>query len=158
DDVEHDPHPRVADRLREQAELRLATKGVRQLARVDHVVPVRRSRTRLECWREIEVRDAQVAEIGNEGARLREAEMRVELKAIGRPQLGSLAHADRLRITTECEITVSGLRAWKETLPGSAFGSAVDSSSAHWAPNRLRGSRNSRSSPCALNRTRNESS
>ena len=81
DDVEHDGQSRRAERT----ELLLAAEILRDARRIDDVVAVCRARARLERRREVEVRNAQVAQVRDELARLAEAEPRPQLEPIRRP-------------------------------------------------------------------------
>ena len=65
DDVEHDAEPGRAPPA-ERAELVLAPERLRDARRVDDVVAVRRALAGLERRREVEVRDAEVAQVGHE--------------------------------------------------------------------------------------------
>ena len=66
DDVEDQSHAGVARRPGEPLELLGATERVRQATRVDHVVAVGRAGARLQRRRQVEMRDAEVAEVGDE--------------------------------------------------------------------------------------------
>src|SRR5205807_294231 len=118
---------------------------------VDHIVAMRRPRAGLEGGRQIQMRDAEVAQVRDERTGGGEAERRGQLQAVGRAELGGgRAHATRFRTTTDLAVTLTSVRAPWRSLPASASGSAVESSSAHCAPKRRRGSVNTRSSGCAL--------
>jgi hypothetical protein len=87
DDVEHDPQPRLAHRGDQRFELLPAAELLRDAARVDDVVAVRGARARLERRRQVQVADAEVAQVGDQLARLREAHAGAELQPVGRAQL-----------------------------------------------------------------------
>ena len=105
-DVEHDPEPGLARRGRERAEPLLAAERVRQPRRVGHVVAVRGARARLEGRREVEVRDAEVAQVGHERAGLLEAQALPELEAVGGAHGGQ--DVTRRRITVERAMSSNG--------------------------------------------------
>ena len=81
----------------ERAELVLAAERLGDVARVDDVVAVLRALARLQRRREVEVRDAELAQVRHELARLREAEVRRQLQAVGRAKvtLGTAQHRER---------------------------------------------------------------
>ena len=62
-DVEHDPEAGATGRGGEREERLLAAERVREPGRVDHVVAVRRAGAGLERRRQVEVPDAEVAQI-----------------------------------------------------------------------------------------------
>ncbi len=94
DDVEDHAEPG----LRELPELLLAAQLLGDPARVGHVVAVRGARPRLKAGRQVEVADAELREVGHEGARGGEVELRAELEPVGGPQLG---HVSRRSTTSE---------------------------------------------------------
>src|SRR5262249_1526880 len=149
-DVEDDAEPGLA----EPPELLLAAEIVRHARRVDDVVAVRRAAARLQHRRQVQVADAEVAEVGHESARLTEAEPRPERQPGRRAQVG--AHASRRRTTTERESIGTTSRAAYSA--GGAAGSSVESSTNQRRPKRTGGSTNSPGSWCALNRSRKLSS
>ena len=100
DDVEDHPEPGVAGGARQRLELALAAELLGDRGRVDDVVAVRRARPRLERRRQVEVADAEVAQVRHELARLREAEAAAELEPVGRQQRG---HATRRSRTSDRE-------------------------------------------------------
>jgi hypothetical protein len=84
DDVQHDPEP-----LRGQlAQPALAAENVRDARGIDDVVAVRRPAARLQRRRQVEVRDAQVAQIGDQVAYRREVELGRQLEPVRRAQDG----------------------------------------------------------------------
>ena len=94
DDVEHDPHsggPRVGG---QGAETLLATEGIRELPRIDDVIAVGGPGTRLQRGAEIEVRDAEVTQVGHQRPRRGEVEVRRELQPVGGPKLTPAAGQD----------------------------------------------------------------
>ena len=121
------------------------------LPRVDHVVAVLRARARLQRRRQIEVRDAEVAQVRDELARLREAEVGRQLQAVGRAEAHAARreHGDRARLDQH-------VGARRE--PVALEPRRSSSTSSQRAPNRRAGSRNVMSSKCALKSSRNESS
>ena len=82
-------------------------------ARVDHVVAVRRAAARLQRRRQVQVRDAEVAQVRDERARVGEPEVGGELETVGGPQLDRVAraHVARFSITTDRAITLTSVRA-----------------------------------------------
>jgi hypothetical protein len=80
DDVEHDTETRRAER----AELLLAAEVFRDPRRIDDVVAVRRAGASLEGRRQVEVRDAELAQVRDEFARRAKAEPRPQLEPVGR--------------------------------------------------------------------------
>ncbi len=86
DDVEHDPEARVARRGRERAQAGLAAQRVGDPGRVDHVVAVRRALARGERRGQVQVRDAEVAQVGHERLGARERQVRPELQPVGRAE------------------------------------------------------------------------
>ncbi len=86
DDVEHDAQPRRARGGGQRAEALLAAERVREPRRVDHVVAVRRARARRERRREVQVRDAELAQVGDERGGVRERHPLAELEAVGRAE------------------------------------------------------------------------
>src|SRR5690242_13442660 len=116
-----------------------------------------RSRPGLKRRRQVQMRDPQVPQVRAQLPGGGEAKARGQLEPVCGTEL-DLAHASRFSITIERDTTGSSVRAPYLALPGSADGSAVVSSSVHWAPKRRRGSMKALSSWWALNRIRNESS
>src|SRR5438067_11269339 len=95
------------------------------------------------------MRDAEVAQVGDQPPRRLEPESGGQLETVGGSELGT-AQATRFRITIECAITSTSVRAPKLALPASASGCEVETSSAHWAPYRRRGSMTARTSWLAM--------
>ena len=105
-DVEHDPEPRRA----EPTKLLFSAEILRDAGRVDDVVAVRRARPSLQRGRQVEVRDAEVAEVGDELARLPEAEAGPELEPVGGAQV-SRHYPTRRSTTSERPSTATTPRA-----------------------------------------------
>ena len=80
DDVQDDAQTRGAER----AELLLAAEVLGDRGRIDDVVPVRRAGACLERRREVEVRDAELAQVRHELPRLAESEPRPQLEPVRR--------------------------------------------------------------------------
>jgi hypothetical protein len=80
DDVQHHPEAGRA----QLPELVLAAEILGDPGRIDDVVPVGRAGSRLQRGREIEVRDAEVAQVRHELSRLAETEARPQLEPVGR--------------------------------------------------------------------------
>src|SRR5207248_7814582 len=120
----------------------------RDPAGIDDVVAVRRPPPRLEYGREVEVTDAELAQIGNERARLCEAEVRRQLQPVG------AQHQSRRKTQSERDSSVTSSRALRRS---SGSRSNVESSSTQREPNRRGGRVKTTSSCCALKRIRNES-
>ena len=99
DDVEQDAQPCFLRRPAERPKRVLAAELLRDPRRVDHVVPVRRARTRLEGGREIEMRDAEIPEIRHEPASIVEAQLRPQLEPVRTAVVGH--QAIRRRTTSE---------------------------------------------------------
>ena len=100
-DVEHDPHAGAVSRGRQLPEGRLAAEIVGEPRRVDDVVAVRRAGARLQRRAQVQVRDPEVAQIGDQLGGGREAELGGQLQPVGGAQLarscGSLEHQQRVR-------------------------------------------------------------
>src|SRR5262249_53354525 len=144
DDVDDD----VEARLAERTETRLAAEVFRDAPRVDDVVAVRRAATRLQDRREVEVADAELAQVRNELTRRGEAALRRQLQPVGRDH--SLRYTQRAR-----DSSVTSSRADRRSYSSR---SEVVSSSCQRMPNRRGGSVKTASSWWALKRIRNESS
>jgi hypothetical protein len=137
DDVEDDPEARTGER----AERLLAAELGRDAGRVDDVVAVRGARPRLQRRGEVQVRDAEVAEVRDQLGGRPEVQVGRELQAVGGAQLG---HADaasspstastRRRTTTERAGIVTVPRGGTRHASASFSGSEVDSSSDHSIP------------------------
>ena len=85
DDVEDDAHPGLVDRVRQRPEPIGPAQVVRQPRRVDHVVAVLGARPRLHRRRQVQVRDAEIAQVRHQLRRPGEPELRGQLEAVGRP-------------------------------------------------------------------------
>jgi len=110
----------------------------------DHVVSVRRPPARLERRRQVQVRHAEIAQIGHQLARLAEAEARSEHQPVRRPEP---CHEPRLSSITERAVTSDrAAREHDEAAGAGRFGSAVVSSSSQRSPKRRVGSVNVTSS------------
>ena len=110
DDVEQHPEAGLARRGAERAELGLAAQVLRDTRRVDDVVAVRRAAAGLQRRREIEVRSAELGDVGN-GDLPRGAEVEVlgQLEAVGAPEIGH----GRRRSASERPTSVTFARARK---------------------------------------------
>ena len=84
--VEHDAHARLACGLGEGGERLLAPEVDRQAPGVDHVIAVCRARAGLVGGRQVEMRDPQIAQVGDEGPRVVKAEVAGQLQPIGGTQ------------------------------------------------------------------------
>ncbi len=91
DDVEDDRQPGV----RQLAQPLLAAERLRDARRVDDVVAVRRARARGERRRQVQVADAEVAQVGHERAHVVEAQVRAQLQAVGGAELGHVQSTTR---------------------------------------------------------------
>ncbi len=133
-DVEHDPQTPGGER----AQALLTAQRVRHARGIHDVVAVRRAAARLQRGRQVQVRDPQVAQVGDELADRGEVQLRRELQAVGRPQL---AHGvtRRSSITDRAVTSSSSRAAWRSLALGSS-GRAVHSSSVHDVPKRRAGS------------------
>src|SRR5262249_37787416 len=121
---------------------------------VHDVVAVRRARARLEGRRQVDVRDAEVAQVGDERARRGEAEVARQLQPVGRARLGH----PRRSSTIDRETRSGAPPASSSTEPGSSSERAVSSTSVQRSPNAASGSVKSQSSWWPLNSIRNDSS
>ncbi len=108
-DVENQTHSRFVGGRGQPAQLGLAAEIRGHPGGIDHVIAVRGPGSGLQRWRQVQVRDAQVAQIGDQLPRGGEAEIRRELKPVGGAKWG-LAHATRLRMVIECAVTL--ISAW----------------------------------------------
>ena len=77
DDVEHDPHPGLVDRVGQRPELVGAAEVVGQPSRIDHVVAVLGARPRLHRRRQVQVGDPEIAQVGHQSRRVGEPELGV---------------------------------------------------------------------------------
>ncbi len=133
DDVEQHVEPRAGQR----AKGRLAAQIVRDAPRVGDVVAVRRAAPRLERGGEVEVADAQVAQVGDELPGVVEGQVRTELQAVGGP------HQARRSSSTARASRATSARAGQVFAPSGAAGSAVDTTWRQRLPKRRAGSRKS---------------
>ncbi len=85
DDVEHDAELGLA----QGAKLGLAAELFRQVRWIDDVIAVRRLRAGLHRRGQIQMADAEIAEIGDELSRAAEVEVREELETVGAAEYGS---------------------------------------------------------------------
>ena len=143
DDVEDDPEAGS----RELPKPPLAAERLGDVPGVDDVVAVLRALPRLEDGREIQVRDAEVPQIGDELSRRGEPELGRQLKAVGGPHTRRNSAIERDSTTT--------------SPPGTGRSHAqfpVARTSSQCVPKRRAGSRNVISSKKPLKSIRNESS
>ena len=112
-DIEDDSQPGVARRLGQMPELPAAAEIIGQPRGIDHVIAVPGAGTRLERGGQVEVRDAEVTQVGDKRASRCKAELRGQLQPVRRPELnlagGRLrrAQATRLRIRIDREMTLT---------------------------------------------------
>ena len=106
--VEHQAQAGSVRSLRQCPELALAAELLGDAGGVDHVVSVGRARARLQRRRQVQVRDAEVPQVGDQRARVGEAEVGSQLKAIRRPESDPArpAQSTPLRIVIECAVTL----------------------------------------------------
>jgi hypothetical protein len=87
-DVEDQPDADAARGGGQRVELALAAELVRELAGIDDVVAVRGARPRLERRRQVQVADAEIAQVRQQLARLREPHGAAELEPVCRAERG----------------------------------------------------------------------
>lgn len=107
-DIEGDPKARLVGGARQSAKAGLPAERVRQAPRVNHVVTMHRAGPGLERGREVQMRNAQVAQIRDQRPSFTEAEVGAELEAVG--GAGGGRHWTRLRITVVCAWSLSSVR------------------------------------------------
>ena len=91
DHVEHESQPGGMGGVGQRPQLVLAAEVGRDPGGVDHVVAVGGAGPGLQRRRQVDVRDAQVAQIGDQLACGGEAELRGQLQAIGGPRADRVA-------------------------------------------------------------------
>jgi hypothetical protein len=104
DDVEDQAEAVLVRGGGERAQALLPAQRIADPARVDHVVAVRRSLPRLERRREVDVRNAELRQVGHERAHRGEVEVGAELEAVGRAELAR-AHATLRSTVIERAVT-----------------------------------------------------
>ena len=85
--VRHDVENHVETRRAQAQEFRLTAELAANTGGIGHVVSVRRAAPRLERGRQVEVRDAQAAEIRHDGPSLAKAEFGRQLESVRRAEL-----------------------------------------------------------------------
>ena len=134
DDVQDDAQPGLVRGRGERTEPRLAAERVRDARRVHDVVAVLRPLARLERRRQVEVRDAQVAEVRHEVADAREREVGPQLEPVGGAEWGRCS-------------------GWATTPPGAGASASAPARSARRATGASRHRRAGRARRCSARRS-----